>query len=600
MNDKNSLIKRISNMITKRGIVDKETGTLFISNPGISYDALQGLAKKHGFFVAQTNDGEYISVPTSHKYLSRDLNLYDNFMETYSAFNKNYETLLGTYKTFDLMDENLAEIGLILDTYAAEVLSQGFIENPIKITVSNTKAQDVLHKVFARNHILSRSFSILRNLAKYGNFGMILSYPALEQRLLSGDSIDIDQIDVTEDLNIAFINPKYYKINTDVYGNVINYQTTKVDTYIDGHDESPFNNKIWQPWQFTAFKLDDDMTDPYGKSMLWNMRSAFDQLTTLEALLGISRASNIQRVVFHVPLPNGMGILDAAEALNAFKSNFLNSSFTDQGSVRNGRKIPGANAILVLPETHDGKKVNIDTLEAKIDLSSTEDVEYFLNKLLNSSTLSKGYLNGDETITTSQTLEAQDLKLRRTLLPLRTGYLNGLMYLAENVLTHAGYDVSKLEIKIRLNQPIQISADTLDKYSNISDLLKNLQELNPSMPNVNKFQLLLKLGLDPVISRLVCSDTAINTMNDDVEELAAFLKGQKVTLNKKQQAAIEEYQEAACYELSSKQYLRENVYVARMLNDFYVNSKSSGKIRLNEDNDFVSKKVLLTEGMDND
>jgi hypothetical protein len=568
---------------------------LFVSNPGISYEALKGLAKKNGFFVAQTEEGSYISIPTSYKYTARDLTLYDNFMETYSAFNKNFETLLSAYKTFDLMDENLAEIGLILDTYAAEVLSQGFIENPLKISVSDPKAQTILQKVFARNHILSRVFSITRNLAKYGNFGMVLSYPALEQRLLDTDITDVDKIDVTEDLTISFINPKYYKINADVYGNVVSYQTLDVPTYSDAHGFSPFNNRVWQPWQFTAFKIDDDMTDPYGKSMLWNMRSAFDQLTTLEALLGISRASNLQRLVFYVPIPNGMGIMDSAEALNAFKTNFLNSSFTDQGSIRNGRKIPGANSILVLPETHDGKKVSIDHLEAKIDLSSTEDVEYFLNKLLNSSSLSKGYLNGDETITTSQTLEAQDLKLRRTLLPLKTGLLNGFMSLSENVLTHAGYDVSKLKIKISLNQPIQIAADTLEKYGAITDLLKSLMELNEGIPTVNKFQLLLRLGLDSTIARLVCSDVAVNTLNDDSELLGKFLNNQKVVLTDTENEKIKEYQEAVSCSLTSDEFFAANSDVRQKLNEFHKKSHSTKKINLNESNLYMSDRAVIKD-----
>ena len=373
-----------------------------------------------------------------------------------------------------------------------------------------------------------------------------------------------------------------------MYGNVINYQTTKVETYQDSKAISPFDNRIWQPWQFTAFKIDDSLTDPYGKSMLWNMRSAFDQLTTLEALLGISRASNLQRLVFYVPIPNGMGIMDSAEALNTFKSNYLNSAFTDQGSVRNGRKIPGANSILVLPETHDGHKVTVDHLEAKIDLSSTEDVEYFLNKLLNTGKVSKGYLNGDETITTSQTLEAQDLKLRRALLPLQIALLNGLMSLSENVLTHAGYDVSKLEIKIKLNKPIQISADTLEKYGAISDLVKNLADLNEAMPTVNKFQLLIKLGLDPDIAKLVCSNVNVDVMSDDSAALASFLDKQRATIP-------EIYKESVGLEISSRKHLEENYDIKETLKDFYKKTKLSSKISLTEENIFTSKTALTEE-----
>ena len=37
--------------------------------------------------------------------------------------------------------------------------------------------------------------------------------------------------------------------------------------------------------------------------------------------------------------------------------------------------------------------------------------------------------------------------------------------LVENILTHCGYDVSKLEVEVALNEPIQIAAETLEKYA---------------------------------------------------------------------------------------------------------------------------------------
>lgn len=97
-----------------------------------------------------------------------------------------------------------------------------------------------------------------------------------------------------------------------------------------------------------------------------------------------------------------------------------------------------------------------------------------------------------------KSLEAQDLKLRRTLIPLKQALLTGILNLVENVLTHAGYDVSKLEVEVGLNEPIQIPADILQKYSDIADLLKSFLELNAEMPDVNKFQFLIKLGMPTV------------------------------------------------------------------------------------------------------
>lgn len=576
---------------------DKGSNTLFVTNPGISYDVLKGLAKKHGFTIGQTKSGNYVSVPLSQKYSNTDSNefvgLYDSFMETYTYYSKNYATLLAAYKTFDLMDENLAEVGLILDTYVAEVLSQGFSsDNPLKISISDSKAQSIVEKILYKNKVYPKLPNITRAIAKYGNYGMILHYPYLDRWLADNDKVDFNQIDVVEDLNIRFVNPKCYKINTDEYLNIINYETTDENTYTaKPRTTSGTNAAIWQPWQFVAFAINDETTEPYGKSMLWSMRSAFDQLSTLETLLGISRASKIQRLVFYVPIPNGTAVTDAYGYLNEFKTQYLNSIFTDAPGAKAGRKIPGATSILTLPVAADGKKVEVDHIEANIDLSSTEDVDYFKDKIYNNSKLPKGYLVGEDVITTAQTLEAQDLKLKRTLIPLKKALLDGMMNLVANILTHAGYDVSKLEIKVSLDEPIQISADTISKYSDIADLVKSFKEVNPNMTNINQFQILIKLGMPFDIANLICRNTSTNSLSAE-EDLGKFLQDQKI---KPENANVETDGMEESMTVNNKHFLMENDYLAQKLAYFRKVSTTSLDRSLKESILGCEKKVLTDD-----
>ena len=589
--------KTLTKTLLENSAYDKDTNTLFVTNPGISYDTLKGLAKKHGFTVGQTKSGNFVSIPLSAKYNNFDDNfvsLYDSFMETYTYYNKNYNTLLAAYKTFDLMDENLAEVGLILDTYTAEVLSQGFVDNPLKITISDTKAQKLIEKILYKNKIYQRLPNIVRSLAKYGNYGMVIFYPYLNKWLENVKHIDFDQIDVLEDLSIRFVNPKYFKVNVDEYLNVINYETTDESTYVARPRTTTANNanEVWQPWQFTHFLLADEATEPYGKSMLWSMRSAFDQLSTLEALLGISRASKIQRLVFYVPIPNGTALTDAYGYMNEFRSNYLNSIFTDAPGAKAGRKIPGATSILTLPVSADGKKVEVDHIEANIDLSSTEDVDYFKDKIYNNSKLPKGYLVGEDVITTAQTLEAQDLKLKRALIPLKKGLIDGMMNLVENLLTHAGYDVSRLDVKVTLNEPIQISADIISKYSDIADLVKSFVEVNPAMTNVNKFQLLTKLGMPQDVARLICRNTTTNEM-EVPEELGKFLNKQKAKDKNISMPEIEDVEESSLG-ITSKQYLMENDFFHRKLKEFHSQSTTNDR-SLKESLLLPQQKKVLTE-----
>jgi hypothetical protein len=409
------------------------------------------------------------------------------------------------------------------------------------------------------------------------------------------EDVDFTKIDILEDLNISFVNPKFYKINVDEYYNVINYETEIDTTFTASNKTSTLNHKIWQPWQFTAFKLDDEITEPYGKSMLWSMRSAFDQLTTLEALLAISRASKIQRLVFYVPLPNGIGMVDAAGYMSEFRAQYLNSAFTDQGTVKAGRKLPGAMSILTMPVASDGKKVEVDHIESNIDLSSTEDVEYFLDKILRNSKLPKGYLVGEDVITTAQTLEAQDLKLKRTLIPLKQALLNGIMNLVENILTHAGYDVSKIEVDVSINEPIQVPADVINKYKDISEMLLAVKEINPTMPAINQFQFLVKMGLPVDLASLVCANSAINVM-PTADDLGTFLLGQKIKQPGMVPTGEPELEETVNYSLNSKVFLKENHNLSKNLKEFY-DAMRTGTDRSLKESLLQSKKAVITENV---
>lgn len=559
------MFKSLAKRIVENSYHDKENDILFVTNPGISFDVLKGLAKKHNFCVGSTANGEYVSIPLSYKYNNlnnEDFSIYDDFMSTYTYYDGNYNTMLSAYQTFDLMAENLSEIDLILDTYVAEVLGQGFVENPLNIRISNQKAQTLIEKVFYKNKIYQKLPNITKSLAKYGNYGFTLSYPYLENWMADDEEVDISRLDILEDLVISFINPKNFEVNCDEYLNPINYKTTEKRAYVNTRKSSREQYKIWQNWQFVHMLLPDEITEPYGKSMLWSMRSAFDQLTTLEALLGISRASKIQRLVFYVPMPNGINLVDSYGYLQEFRGQYLNSIFTDMNSNKAGRKVPGAMSILTLPMSHDGKKVEVDHIESNIDLSSVEDVQYFLDKILRNSNLPKGYLVGEDVITTAQTLDAQDLKLRRALIPLKKGLVNGIMNLVEKVLTHAGYDVSKLDVEVSLSEPIQIPADVIAKYNDICELLKSLSDLNNEMTDINKFQFLVKMGMPVDVASLIISKVSINTL-DSSEDLGKFLTGQK--LKSKTAAPVPELEETVAYSVTSKQYLKENYADAKGL-----------------------------------
>lgn len=579
MPSNNTWLKGIAKRIVEGSYYDKETNTLFATNVGISPEVLRGLAKKNNFRIGQTKSGEYISIPLSMpQSAAKDMfvSMYDSFMDSYTYYNQNFNSLLTAYRTFDLMEENLGEVDLILDTYVAEVLSTGFIENPLKVKISNPKAQDIVEKILYKNKIYQRLPTLVKGLAKYGNYGLLLYYPYLEKNR-DNPEVDLNQIDVLKDLYIKFINPKYFKVNCDEDYNAVNYETDMDNAFLTTNQSQITQHKVWQPWQFVHGLIYDDDTAPYGKSMLWSMRSAFDQLSTLESLLAVSRASKIQRLVISVPMPPNIGVIDSYQYINEIKSNINNSLFTNAPGIRAGKKVPAATEILYKPAIEG---FDIDKIEANIDLSSTEDVEYFLDKILRNSKLPKGYLIGDDTITTSQTLESQDLKLQRALIPLKEALVNMITYLVHCILAHCGYDVSKLDVEISLEKPIQISSDQIQKYVDIVELLKGMREISGNVPMLNQFQLLIELGLPENLAMLVCSNNNISLIKNkdilkkflrsytvnktsDVENLSTTTVGQET-----------EVESVVVTKLTGKKFLMENYELAQMLKEFHSTSNS--------------------------
>lgn len=569
MAETSNYIKGLAKRIVENSYHDKSTNTLFVTNPGISAQLLKSLATKNNFKIGSTKSGEYISIPLSYKsneFEDKYVSQFDAFLDTYTYFNRNYHTLLTAYKTFDLMEENMSEVELILSTYVEEVLSAGFIEEPLSIKISNAQAQDLVEKILRKNKIYARLPMIVRNLAKYGNMGFTLSYPYLEANEGCIDD-EVREIDVLRDLVITPVNPKFFKVVCDNHYNVIHYQTSIDNTYSYTNATVTVQNQTWQPWQFVHFLLPSEMTQPYGQSMLWSMRSAFDQLTTLESLLGISRASKIQRLVISIPMPQGISTIDAYQYMNEFKGNYLNSLFADAPGIKAGRKIPGAMSIFVKPAI-DG--FDIDHIESNIDLSDTEDVEYFLDKILRNSKLPKGYLVGEDTITTAQTLESQDLKFSRALIPLKQGLLNGITYMVECILTHAGFDVSKIDVDVTLNKPIQVSSDLIAKYADIVELIAGFNGIN-QMTKLNQYQAMVELGIPPVIAKLVNSGTSM-PLTKDTDDLKNFMVGQ--TIQSAGDMATDDEEQFPAMEsvkpdmrVKSKHFLAENHTLTEALRD---------------------------------
>lgn len=503
----------------------------FISRPNnlapqsrmMSPELLRSLAIKNNFKTAVNSDGVITAVPKSFiPQQAQSDSIFDTWIGTYTYYSKSYQDVMMAFKVFDLMEENMGEVDLILRTYVDEALSIGFVEKPIRISVSDEKAEEFVLDVLNRNNILQRAPQILRAMCKYGNVGVAFDYP-----VLSNPDFTPDTINVLEDLSLNIINPKNYEIVPDEWNNPVYYRVNTISTYGYTNNYTTPNTSLYQPWNFVNFFIPDMDTAPWGKSILWAMRSAFEQLSILESLLAASRASKVQRLVISIPCPPG-DYVDSYNYISEAKGNWLNAIFAEAPNNKAGRKMPGATDILVKPAIEG---FSIDKIDSNIDLADTADVDYFLDKILRNSGLPKGYLVGDDVTDRGGTLDAQDLKFSRALVPIQNAFINGMLRVVECILTHGGYNVANLDIEVRLERPVQLSADLIARYKDIIDLVAEFDNVKPEgsepMSLINKYELYTRLGMPEEIAHLACSTVPVVLDSND-DKLKAFLVGQIV------------------------------------------------------------------------
>ena len=144
--------------------------------------------------------------------------------------------------------------------------------------------------------------------------------------------------------------------------------------------------------------------------------------------------------------------------------------------------------------------------------------------------------------------------------------------------------------KVSLKKPIQVSSDNIAKYADIVELTKSISELNP-MTKINRYQLMVELGMPATIARLINSTVSIATMKDKTE-LKKFMVNQNTVSSKNTSsveledsdealAALESVSNSTITDMTvtSKMFLNENYELGLNLQDMCIALKTPNKSR---------------------
>ena len=115
------------------------------------------------------------------------------------------------------------------------------------------------------------------------------------------------------------------------------------------------------------------------------------------------------------------------------------------------------------------------------------------------------------------------------------------------------------------------------------------------MTDINAFQALIKMGMPIELASLVCSTNSINTLSDKTD-LAKFLKGQKLKSSAQNAPQDGEMGESVVgYRVSSKEFLKENHELHKLLKDVYEKLSGAEQTVALKESVYSQKKVYMNE-----
>jgi hypothetical protein len=453
------------------------------ASPGMNLEELTKFAATLGFSVSLTPDGKIVPIPMSlasfetHS-IGQETQLGDNLFTS----NENRDYRLKVYDKMDLS----GDLGAIaLDTYSSEVLNVSHTVNEsVIIEISDKKMEEKIKEVLQTNGIMKNMEQDIRSMCKYGDFSYLL-FPSSEVSELVRVNVDLAKrgsyLEPSEALrpqDIVVRPAKSPDYKLEALGNRITALNTASDTlqtiyYARDKRTENFLRKEYYPWEFALFSLESRDTFPYGRSMLERFRVPYEALSTLENLLSITRANKLDKIAVKVPGFESHADPTSMMARLSQIKNSIKSMLLTPGSLygwNNSRMTRNQDQALTewifAPDTF-----KIEKLPTALDFGSTEDVEYFRDKVINATGIPKARFLADKTDTRIGTLQQLDKAFARLLLPIGAAYCEGLKRLIVLIAFYLGADISKLEIRVAMKSPPFMTEELLDIYDGLLNIV---------------------------------------------------------------------------------------------------------------------------------
>ena len=360
------------------------------------------------------------------------------------------------YRDADLMDNGFPEIGRALDVVSEEATT--FDQKGVMLHIDSTsdRIKGILEDLFLNRLDINIMLPmIVRATAKYGNEFMLLNIS--KNGILGWRELPVHEINRIE------------SGMQGVYGGGTITNDMKVDEVEfvwEGHNQAmPYKN-----WQVAHFRLiNNSVFLPYGASALHKARRAWRMLSMMEDSMLLYRLErSIERRVFKINVGN-IDDYDVKGYLQEFANTFKRAPIIDPttGQLDLRKNFLDVSADYFIPVRPGADPTNIESLQSAQNITSMDDIEYMLQKVLTALCVPRTFLNFKEAQGKAQSMSSQDVRFARSIVKYQQAVLVELTKVAIIHLYLLGFKEDLTNFSLSLNNPSsQIEDMALERLQN--------------------------------------------------------------------------------------------------------------------------------------
>lgn len=437
------------------------------------------------------------------------------------------------YEEYDRIEAESPLLDTALDIYADNAC-QGDVEDHkvVKITTNYPKVENILNQAIRDLKLDSESWSIVRNIAKYGE--------SFEETVYN------KKLQITKVKNL---DGRYMYRNENKFGELKEKAFTQKNIY-----EKELAN--FYKWQIIHFRNRKARGSKYGTGLFFSLRRPYKQLAFMKDGVCINRLTRANQRYAHMVEVGQMTPEDAEIYINKQKRKLRKRRIINPTT---GQMNINYNPLSIEEDifiaTNKDSRADVKVLGGSSSGGNLADLEHFQNEVIAGTKIPKAYLGLERDMNAKSTLTEQDVQFARTIRRLQYALQEGYRELFNRILLLNNIPVSEIEYSIGL--PIISTIDEIRKWEidQIKASIATELKISVGIPDRYIYKHLLDLTDEEIAEIEIDKEeelrfkTGLNRelglmpdQQDEFQKAKDFIRANKETLKKQNRKELRDIQ----------------------------------------------------------